>query len=99
MMPIICALTRAGVNVGTASAARIAIIAITTSNSINVKALTRSRCFGILNRKEGLFIWIFIGVFFAFCGVFLRVCSEGFVVLGFVVGGRLFWGEHLRLFS
>src|SRR5262245_3018957 len=49
MVPVIWAFFSAEVNAGTASAARIAIIAITTSNSINVKALTRSRCFGRVN--------------------------------------------------
>src|SRR5438477_8104542 len=90
MVPVCWALASADVSAGTASAARIAIIAITTSNSINVKALKRSRCFGILNSKEGLFIRVFIGVFFSFYG-----CSEGFaqkgfcLVLGLFVGG---WG-------
>src|SRR5438034_8637538 len=90
MVPLICAFFSAEVNGGTGRAARIAIIAITTSNSINVKALKRSRCFGILNSKEGLFIRVFIGIFFSFYG-----CSEGFaqkgfcLVLGLFVGG---WG-------
>src|SRR6266568_8496209 len=66
MVPVIWAFFSADVNAGTASAARIAIIAITTSNSINVKALTRSRCLGRLNNEEGLFSFIFIWVFFSF---------------------------------
>src|SRR5215813_4924558 len=38
MVPVIWAFFRAAVNAGTASAARIAIIAITTSNSMSVNA-------------------------------------------------------------
>jgi H+/Cl- antiporter ClcA len=77
-----------------------AMIAITTSSSMSV------------NAEEGLFILIFIGVFFSFCGVFRvrarlrRTSSEGFlrgllglVVLGLLLGVGLFWGEHLRLFA
>ena len=60
---------------GTANAAKIAIIAITTSNSISVNA-------------EGLFAFIVIWV--VFCGFVLRVFLRGFgfqVVLRF--GGSL----------
>src|SRR5438445_12981900 len=99
MVPLICAFFSAEVNAGTASAARIAIIAITTSNSINVKALKRSRCFGILNSKEGLFIRVFIGVFFSFCWVppsreaTADKCSEGLLRGLFCSGvGGLLWG-------
>src|SRR6266481_1968879 len=59
MVPVCWALDSADVNAGTASAARIAIIAITTSNSISV------------NAEEGLFIFSFILGFY-FC-VVLRV--------------------------
>ena len=86
MVPVICALVSADVNAGTASAARIAIIAITTSNSMRV------------NAEEDLFILIFMWVFYFFLlGSALRLkatadrCSEGFsegFVLGFFV---LFW--------
>jgi len=51
MVPLIWAFFSADVNAGTASAARIAIIAITTNNSIRV------------NAEEVLFVlFIFIGV-------------------------------------
>ena len=51
IVPVIWALARAEVSAGTASAARMAIMAITTSNSIRV------------NAGEVLFIlFIFIGV-------------------------------------
>jgi hypothetical protein len=52
MVPVIWALASADVKAGTASAARIAMIAITTSNSISVNA-------------EGLFGLIFMWVFFS----------------------------------
>src|SRR6266705_460455 len=52
MVPVIWAFFSADVNAGTASAARIAIIAITTSNSISV------------NAERNLFILIFIFGFF-----------------------------------
>src|SRR6266478_6833865 len=56
MVPVSWALASAEVNAGTASAARIAIIAITTSNSISV------------NAEEGLFIFSFIlGFLFLRC--------------------------------
>jgi hypothetical protein len=48
MVPVIWAFFSADVNAGTARAARIAMIAITTSNSISV------------NAEEGLFNFIFI---------------------------------------
>ena len=53
MVPLICAFFSADVNAGTASAARIAIIAITTSNSMRV------------NAEEDLFVLIFMWVFFS----------------------------------
>src|SRR5438874_13829042 len=93
MVPLICAFFSAKVNAGTANAARIAIIAITTSSSINVKALKRSRCFGILNSKAGLFIRVFIGIFLSFYG-----CSAGFAQKGFCLALALFvggWGGCL----
>src|SRR5439155_1800215 len=69
------------VNAGTASAARIAIIAITTSNSIRV------------NAEEVLFIFIFIGVCSA---VVLRgLFSEGFGVYSGV--SVLGWSEGFGL--
>src|SRR5437667_11237864 len=52
MVPVSWAWVSADVNAGTARAARIAIIAITTSNSISV------------NAEEGLFSFIFIVGFF-----------------------------------
>src|SRR6266478_10173858 len=65
MVPVCWALDSADVNAGTASAARIAIIAITTSNSIRV------------NAEKYFFILIFILGFFV-SAVVLRVFSEGF---------------------
>src|ERR1700739_3410455 len=59
MVPVIWAFFSADVNAGTARAARIAIIAITTSNSISV------------NADQNFFICIFIVGFFA--AVVLRV--------------------------
>src|SRR6476660_9501745 len=56
MVPVILPFVRAEVNAGTASAARIAIIAITTSNSISV------------NAEKYFFIWIFILGFFVSAG-------------------------------
>src|SRR6266496_2732811 len=58
MVPLIWAFFSADVNAGTASAARIAIIAITTSNSMSV------------NAEEGLFIFSFISILVSF---FLRL--------------------------
>src|SRR5947208_6801226 len=94
MVPVCWALASADVSAGTASAARIAIIAITTSNSIRV------------NAEEGLFILIFIWVFFSFCGcsegLLRRVLSCSGVVcggLGACFGGLLFWGEHVSIFA
>src|SRR5438552_10036477 len=60
MVPLNWAFFNADVNAGTASAARIAIIAITTSNSIRV------------NAEEGLFILIFIFGFSISVGFRLR---------------------------
>ena len=53
MVPVILPFVRAEVSAGTANAARIAIIAITTSNSMRV------------NAEKNLFILIFIWVFFS----------------------------------
>src|SRR6266480_4647545 len=75
MVPVCWALASADVSAGTASAARIAIIAITTSNSIRV------------NAEEGLFILIFIWVFFSFCG-----CSEGLLRRVLSCSGVVCWG-------
>src|SRR5437667_5741908 len=63
MVPLIWAFFSADVNAGTASAARIAIIAITTNNSIRV------------NAEEVLFVlFIFIGVCSEWGG--LSHCSQ-----------------------
>src|SRR5881275_2417872 len=90
MVPVSWALASADVNAGTARAARIAIIAITTSNSISV------------NAEKGLLSFIFIlgCVFFLRCSEgFLRgfgfgVCST-FVPQWRDFGGQLFWGFAL----
>src|SRR5205085_1632881 len=82
------ALASADVNAGTARAARIAIIAITTSNSISVNAV------------KGLVNFIFIFGFFC-CGcsegfsqrVWFSSCSA--FAQGF--GGQVFWGFGFRL--
>src|SRR6266567_1440286 len=87
MVPVNWALASADVNAGTARAARIAIIAITTSSSMRV------------NAKEGLFIFIFMD-FFLFCGCSVgfcfRVALRVFVLRGFAFGvysaGDPFWG-------
>src|SRR5438094_3992178 len=84
MVPLIWAFFSADVNAGTASAARIAIIAITTSNSMRVNA-------------EEIFVLIFMWVFFSFCwvppssrsrGATTDKCSEGrsegWFILGFL---------------
>src|SRR6476660_3154253 len=65
MVPVIWAFFSADVNAGTARAARIAIIAITTSNSISV------------NAEKGLLSLIFIVGFFS-CGCSEGLVSEGF---------------------
>ena len=83
MVPVIWALFSADVNAGTASAARIAIIAITTSSSISV------------NAEESLFLIFILG--FCFC-VVLRAChavvprlrGEGGFLRG-VYSGVLLW--------
>src|SRR5581483_5541796 len=62
MVPVICALVSAEVNAGTASAARMAIMAMTTNNSINVKAPTRRRCLNPESAEEFLFIFIGCGL-------------------------------------
>ena len=81
MVPVIWAFFSADVNAGTARAARIAIIAITTSNSIRVNA-------------EGLFFFSFIWVF-VFC-VVLRVFGlRGVLGVGFAL--RIFFSEGLVL--
>src|SRR5262249_62333419 len=53
MVPVILPFVRAEVSAGTANAARIAIIAITTSNSMSV------------NAEKNFFILIFMWVFFS----------------------------------
>src|SRR5213083_2119218 len=78
MVPVICALFSADVNAGTASAARIAIIAITTSNSMRV------------NAEEGLFILIFMWV--SFLRVVLRDLPAVALCEGGCVSEGLFWG-------
>ena len=74
MVPVIWALVSADVNAGTASAARIAIIAITTSNSMSI------------NAEKGLFIFIFIVDFFI-SAVVLRVFGLRGLVLGLGILG------------
>src|SRR6266513_1652974 len=75
MVPLIWAFFSADVNAGTASAARMAMMAMTTSNSISVKALMRSRCFGRIGTEEVLFVlFIFIGVCSEWGG--LSHCSQ-----------------------
>src|SRR5882762_6229580 len=86
MVPVIWAFFSADVNAGTARAARIAIIAITTSNSISVNA-------------EMIFLIFIVGFLFCGCsegflrgfcfGGVLRVFSERFVlgVVSEVPGG------------
>src|SRR5439155_14778678 len=82
MVPLIWAFFSADVNAGTASAARIAIIAITTSNSMSV------------NAEEGLFIFIFI-LGFLFCGCSEGFSQRGF---GFYSGvSVLGWSEGFGL--
>jgi hypothetical protein len=88
-------LDSADVNAGTASAARIAMIAITTSNSMSV------------NAEEGLFSFIFIRIFSADVlrvsvlrgfrlGIILSlVCLGSTFAQGF--GGQVFWGFGLQL--
>src|SRR5439155_17450178 len=66
MVPVSWALASAEVNAGTASAAKIAIIAITTSNSISV------------NAEKNFFVFIFIVGFFS-CGCSEGFYSEGAV--------------------
>jgi hypothetical protein len=86
IVPVIWALASADVNAGTARAARIAIIAITTSNSISV------------NAEEGLFNFCFHLGFVFLSAVVLRVFSEGFCLgfhLGASFGGYVFWGFAL----
>ncbi len=84
MVPVIWAFFSAEVNAGTASAARIAIIAITTSSSISV------------NAEEGLFILSFM-LGFSFCCVppshkaTADKCSEGFLRGLVLFWGFLFW--------
>src|SRR5437867_12524833 len=92
MVPVSWALASADVNAGTASAARIAIIAITTSNSISVNAV------------KGLLSFIFIVDFlaavvlrvFGLRGVWFSGCSA-FVPQWRGFGGQVFWGFGFRL--
>ena len=87
MVPVIWAFFKAEVSAGTASAARIAIIAITTSNSISVNA-------------EMIFLIFMVGFLRVVLRVFSEGFVLGFVVgvrvevstfaRGF--GGYLFWG-------
>src|SRR6478672_6531085 len=88
MVPVSWALASADVNAGTASAARIAIIAITTSNSISVNAV------------KGLVNLIFIVGFFS-CGCSEGFGLRGFGLgrSAFAQGfsGRVFWGFGFRL--
>src|SRR5207247_10916017 len=90
MVPVNWALASADVKAGTASAARIAIIAITTSNSISV------------NAEEGLFSFIFIFRFFS-CGCSEGVWSQrvwfsGCSAFAQGFGGHVFWGFGFRFF-
>src|SRR5438046_9157061 len=80
MVPVIWALFSADVNAGTASAARIAIIAITTSSSISV------------NAEESLFFIFILG--FCFC-VVLRVPARRNFTRRRVFQRVLFWGFAL----
>jgi hypothetical protein len=80
-------LASADVNAGTASAAKIAIIAITTSNSISV------------NAEEGLLILIFMWVFFCFLLGFrlrTRLRRTGVLRVAQRVLGFAFWGLWFR---
>src|SRR4030095_15960085 len=86
MVPVICALVSADVNAGTASAARIAIIAITTSNSMRV------------NAEEDFFVLIFMWVFLCFClGFHLRARLRRTSVLRIAQSVCCF-GVRLRFF-
>ena len=67
------ALFSADVNAGTARAARIAIIAITTSNSISV------------NAEKNFFVLIFMWVFFCFLRVVLRIFGQRLTSIAFAV--------------
>src|SRR2546423_7161556 len=83
MVPLIWAFFSAEVNAGTASAARIAIIAITTSNSMSV------------NAEEDLVVLIFMWVFyFLSVGFRLRTRLRRTSVLR-VSQRILFWGFAL----
>src|SRR5206468_2825304 len=89
MVPVCWALDSADVNAGTARAARIAIIAITTSNSISVNA---DQNFLILIFIVGFLAAVVLRVFwsqrvwFSDCSAF----AQGF-------GEQVFWGFGFRL--
>src|SRR6266436_2738258 len=88
MVPVSWALASADVNAGTASAARIAIIAITTSNSISVNAV------------KGLVSFIFIfGFFSCSCSEGFGLRGFGLRCSAFAqgFGGQVFWGFGFRL--
>src|SRR5438105_4535720 len=84
MVPVIWAFFSADVNAGTARAARIAIIAITTSSSISVNAdqnfFTLIFIFGFLSCSCSEGFWS-QRVWFSDCSAF----AQGF-------GGAVFWG-------
>src|SRR5438552_5231797 len=89
MVPVIWAFFSADVNAGTARAARIAIIAITTSSSISVNAdqnfFTLIFIFGFLSCSCSEGFWS-QRVWFSDCSAF----AQGF-------GGAVFWGLGFRL--
>ena len=72
MVPVIWAFFSADVNAGTASAARIAIIAITTSSSISV------------NAEKNFFVLIFILGFFV-SAVVPRIFGQRLTSIAFAV--------------
>ena len=78
MVPVCWALDSADVNAGTARAARIAIIAITTSNSISVNAEMNFLIF-IVGFCSAVVLRVLFLRGFGF-GVVLRIFSERFVL-------------------
>src|SRR4029077_15754383 len=77
MVPVILPFVRAEVSAGTAKAARIAMIAITTSNSMSV------------NAEKNFFTWIFMWVLFsAGCSEGSHVSARALLrgLRGFVLG-------------
>src|SRR5207237_9036008 len=79
MVPLIWAFFSADVNAGTASAARIKIIAITTNNSIRV------------NAEEALFVlFIFIGDCCECCGLYHYLQINKLLILSVFLSFHLF---------